>query len=583
MASKNINILLSLQDKFSKPLRATVTETKAAQKQIKACSNVINGWATNANSRFKKVAGVVGKTALAIGTLGGAISVAGIKTWASQAMEASSAQIEAETKLEAVLSNVKSIASGGTAAVAKAKEHLVGVAGELQKVGVIGDEVTIAGQQQLATFQLSDKSIATLSSGMDDLLAQQKGLNATQGDAVTIGNLIGKAMSGQTSALSRVGIIMTDAQKKTLQYGSEEEKAAALAAVLKDNVGGVNKALAQTDEGKIKQARNLYGDMQEQVGMGLTKIKAQLAGLASGALPGIQQKLVALVAKLQTKVNSAVEYLKAHKQQITDGLNKIKAVLTAVFNAVSTVVTWVVKHMNILIPVLAGVVAGFLAFNTIMTVISMVKTLTTVIQGVSAAGGILNAIMAANPAILIAAAIAVLVTAGILLYKNWDTIKAKAVELWDKIKTVFGGIRDAIVGAFDSVKNAVKSVFEWIGEKLGWLGKKIESIPVLGGLIKGIKTVAGTVSKKVTGHATGTSYFSGGLTRINEGGRGEIVQLPGGTQIIPHDVSQKAASVSKDSVIVYVTVQGNVIGNRTFMEQTGEYVGEKVLAALGRV
>ena len=240
MASKNINILLSLQDKFSKPLKATAAETKAAQKQIKACSNVINGWATNANSRFKKVTGTVGKVALALGTLGGAISVAGIKAWASQAMEAASAQVEAETKLEAVLGNVKSIASGGAAAIAQAKEHLVGVAGSLQKVGVIGDEVTIAGQQQLATFQLSDKSIATLSSGMDDLLAQQKGLNATQEDAVTIGNLIGKAMSGQTSALSRVGIIMTDAQKKTLQYGTEEEKAAALAEVLKDNVGGVN-------------------------------------------------------------------------------------------------------------------------------------------------------------------------------------------------------------------------------------------------------------------------------------------------------------------------------------------------------
>ena len=145
-------------------------------------------------------------------------------------------------------------------------------------------------------------------------------------------------------------------------------------------------------------------------------------------------------------------------------------------------------------------VAGFVAFNIVMTVMSMMKTLTTVIQGVSAAGGILNAIMAANPAILIAAAIAVLVTAGILLYKNWDTIKAKAVELWDKIKEVFGGVRDAIVGAFDSVKSAVKSVFEWIGEKLGWLGDKIESIPILGDLIKGIKTVTSTVAKKVTGH-----------------------------------------------------------------------------------
>ena len=35
------------------------------------------------------------------------------------------------------------------------------------------------------------------------------------------------------------------------------------------------------------------------------------------------------------------------------------------------------------------------------------------------------------------------------------------------------------------------------------------------------------------------------------------------------------------SVTVNVTIQGNVIGNREYTEQVGEYVGRKVLAALG--
>lgn len=33
----------------------------------------------------------------------------------------------------------------------------MGVASELQQIGVIGDEVTLAGMQQLATFQLSER------------------------------------------------------------------------------------------------------------------------------------------------------------------------------------------------------------------------------------------------------------------------------------------------------------------------------------------------------------------------------------------------------------------------------------------
>ena len=80
------------------------------------------------------------------------------------------------------------------------------------------------------------------------------------------------------------------------------------------------------------------------------------------------------------------------------------------------------------------------------------------------------------------------------------------------------------------------------------------------------------------GKATGTPYWRGGYTRVNERG-GEIMNLPSGTQIIPHDVSVKAAGGR--SVTVNVTIQGNVIGNREYTEQVGEYVGRKVLAALG--
>ena len=80
------------------------------------------------------------------------------------------------------------------------------------------------------------------------------------------------------------------------------------------------------------------------------------------------------------------------------------------------------------------------------------------------------------------------------------------------------------------------------------------------------------------GNAMGTPYWRGGYTRVNERG-GEIMNLPSGTQIIPHDVSVKAAGGR--SVTVNVTIQGNVIGNREYTEQVGAYVGRKVLAALG--
>ena len=43
--------------------------------------------------------------------------------------------------------------------------------------------------------------------------------------------------------------------------------------------------------------------------------------------------------------------------------------------------------------------------------------------------------------------------------------------------------------------------------------------------------------------------------------------MPNGTRIIPHDVAKK--SKGGTSIVVHVTVQGNVIGNRQYMEQIG--------------
>ena len=583
MANKNINVLLTLKDKFTKPLKGTTAEVKKQQKQIKAASNVINGWAKNANSKFKSVCGTVGKVGAAFLTLGGAISVAGIKAWSEEAMTAAQAQVEAETKLEAVLGNVKSIAEGGTGAIQAAKKNLMGVASELQKVGVIGDEVTLAGMQQLATFQLSDAAIATLSTGMTDLLAQQKGLNASQSDAVGVANMIGKAMTGQVTALSRVGITMTDAEKKLMQTGNAEQRAATLAQILKNNVGGVNAALAQTDDGKIQQAKNLYGDMQEEVGKQLTATKGTLAGLAAQYIPDVQKALLSVVGKIKPKVESAIKYIEDHKESIRAGIDKVKTAVSSAYKVISTAVGWCIDHGNILIPILTGIVAGFAAFNIISTIASVMSTLITVIQGVSAAGGILNAVMAANPIILVAMAIAALVAAGIALWKNWDTVKEKALELWGKVKEVFGGIRDSISGAFTSAKETVSGVVDWITEKIGAIGDAAEKVPVLGTLIRGAKGAYTAVKNVVTRHnATGTPYFSGGRTTINEGGRGEIVDLPNGTRIIPHDVAKKSTGRSIIMNLKLI-VQGNVIGNKEFMEQTGEYVTEKVIEALGTV
>lgn len=53
-----------------------------------------------------------------------------------------------------------------------------------------------------------------------------------------------------------------------------------------------------------------------------------------------------------------------------------------------------------------------------------------------------------------------------------------------------------------------------------------------------IKTAEAMTGVNLPGNANGTPFFSGGLTKVNERGN-EIMNLPRGTQIIPHDLSKR--------------------------------------------
>lgn len=292
---------------------------------------------------------------------------------------------------------------------------------------------------------------------------------------------------------------------------------------------------------------------------------ANKVALASHAVVGGMRWLVNGISTLMT---NAVEW-----SVNTACIIANKAALIA-HKAVGGVV-WLVQQAAAL-----GVASAAWIHNTAMMVVNKAGMVASAVASgvatgataaLTAAQWALNAAFVATPIGWIVLGLAAVVAAGVALYKNWDTVKAKAGEVWNSIKTAFGGIRDSITGAFSAAKEKVAGFFSW-------LNQKIESVPILGSIYKGGKSAVSWVADRLDGNAMGTPYWRGGYTRVNERG-GEIMNLPSGTQIIPHDVSVKAAGGR--SVTVNVNIQGNVIGNREYTEQVGEYVGRKVLAALG--
>lgn len=169
--------------------------------------------------------------------------------------------------------------------------------------------------------------------------------------------------------------------------------------------------------------------------------------------------------------------------------------------------------------------AGFI--TTIANVVSSIKSISGAVAlvktGVEALVGALG-----GPLVIgIAAAIA----AGILLYKNWDTICEYAAKLREWVTEKTRALRDDATKAFetlrDNVKNAVKALrddikekWDWIQEKLSqfskWLGSTFKTdwtknFGIFGTVLKGFLKSAKDVIRDVKQIFNGFNDFISGV------------------------------------------------------------------------
>ena len=261
---------------FKKSLNNIQTQANNAGSKI---AKSLSGVQSQANNAGSKISNSFSKIAKVVGT---AFSVAMITRFSKECVSAANIQTEAETKLTTVM---RQRMSASNKAISSVKNY----ASALQETGVVGDEVQLAGAQQLSTFLKTDDALKKLMPAMNNLAVQQNGVNVTSESMVNIGNLMGKVMQGQTSALTRVGITFSDAQAQVLKYGNEEQRAAMLSQVITDNVGNMNKALANTPAGRIQQLKNSFGDMQETLGRGLNNVFSPMLGFLTKIVTKLSQ------------------------------------------------------------------------------------------------------------------------------------------------------------------------------------------------------------------------------------------------------------------------------------------------------
>lgn len=279
----------------------------------------------------------------------------------------------------------------------------------------------------------------------------------------------------------------------------------------------VTQALNNCDDEVVKNAAgvNLFGTMWEDMGAeavkaltdtngefsrtadNLNKIKQIKYDDLGSAFQGIKRQIetglvIPIGEKLLPKLNEFANY-------INENMPDIQSTVESVMNAICGAISFVVDNLNIIIPILAAAVSGFVAFNIITTIVPLFTAIQTAIQGTTTVQAALNAVMAANPFGAVALAIAALVAAGVALYMNWDTIKTKCNELFSKISEVWENIKTTIStkieeiktaindkisdfknagrnifnGVWDGIKEIWNSLKTWVEDKINWLKEKL--------------------------------------------------------------------------------------------------------------
>ena len=222
--------------------------------------------------------------------------------------------------------------------------------------------------------------------------------------------------TGEGESLKSLGVIMLDStlaafaletgQKKLYKDMDQGEKVMLRYQYVLDKTKNSQGDFARTSEGTANQTR-IFGETMKELG----------ANIGQYILPAVTP----LIAKLSEMAQKFGD--------MSPAVQKITLVTAAIAAAIG--------------PVIVAVGSLIFAFSAISGAIGAAS------GAIAGAGGIIAVFT--GPVGWAVAAVAALVAGGVLLYKNWDTVKAKGQEMLQALAPVWEGIKAAVQGAWEYI------------------------------------------------------------------------------------------------------------------------------------
>ena len=367
--------------------------------------------------------------------------------------------------------------------------------------------------------------------------------------AVTGGE--GDINSFSTMMEESFGIKLPDSVRSAIEVAQDfiskgQEVADFLIGTLESAVTGVAEKISE-NEPAIQSVIDLASDLKDRLFEAFDNAKPTITYIAETAIPNITDALLKVVGGAADVVDAFVEW-----DGFLPTITAIGAAVGAVkFYQLVTGIYSAAKAMTILNIAKAKDIAatiyinGLYAQDHILTGISIAKkyalivsekahtvaqwasiTATAAWNTVAGIGATVTSALGAafafltSPIGLVILAIGAIIAIGVLLWKNWDTVKEKAGQLGSWLGEKFNAIKESVGNAIESFKNKFPVAFAFIeGVFNGWKA-------TIDGVIGGVKQVFQGVIDFVQGVFTGNwSQALEGLKGIFSGAFGALSSL----------------------------------------------------------
>lgn len=333
-----------------------------------------------------------------------------------------------------------------TASVDAAQKALSAFGLGAEDAGAYLDTLTRVGQN-------TGISVDTLSSGLtkNATAFQEMGLSIDQA-AVLMGQI---EMSGADTNAVLGGL--SKALKNASKDGVSMDKALA---DLEDSIKN-----GKSDTEGLAAAYELFGKSGDQVFNAIKSGSLSFEDLGKAALDAggaVEDTFAATKSPMenfQTVLNNFLELGYEIGNAIMPAIQKA---MDAIIPVIQTLVGW---WESLDEDTQSFIVTAALVVAAIGPVISIIGTVTGVIGGVVGAIGTVVGAISTVVGVLggpLTLAIGAAIALGVALWKNWDTVKAKAGEIFTAVKEKWEGIKKAISDAINGAKEAVSTAIEKI-------------------------------------------------------------------------------------------------------------------------